>query len=72
MQVQAANSIAIVASSENQQACLVFLNPEPVRGACGYFDSSFELSHGLSVTEELDPTVQQLWARVLGGAVTRH
>jgi hypothetical protein len=62
---QANTSISSVASLE-------FLDPEPVRGGCGYFDSSFELNHGLRVTEELDPTLLQLWARVLGGAMTRH
>lgn len=51
---------------------LVFLSPDPVRGGCGYFDSSFELSHGLRVIEESDPTVLQLWVRVLDGALTVH
>ena len=53
-------------------ASLEFLDPAPVRGGCGYFDSSFELSQGLLVTEELDPTLLQLWARVLDGARTWH
>ncbi|MBT9493101.1 MAG: hypothetical protein IV107_12330 [Paucibacter sp.] len=71
MQVQVATLAAIspVAQSQSGLASLEFLSPEPVRGGCGYFDSSFELSQGLSVTEELDPTLLQLWARVLGGAV---
>lgn len=71
MQVQVATLAAIspVAQSQSGLVSLEFLSPEPVRGGCGYFDSSFELSQGLSVTEELDPTLLQLWARVLGGAV---
>jgi hypothetical protein len=68
MQVQVAALIAISPTAQIQSS-LEFLSPEPVRGGCGYFDSSFELSQGLSVTEELDPTLLQLWARVLGGAV---
>lgn len=71
MQVQVATLIAIspIAPIQSSQSSLAFLSPEPLRGGCGYFDSSFELSQGLSVTEELDPTLLQLWARVLGGAV---
>lgn len=74
MQVQVATLAAISPVAQSQSglaslASLEFLSPEPVRGGCGYFDSSFELSQGLSVTEELDPTLLQLWARVLGGAV---
>lgn len=71
MQAQVATLIAIsqVAPNPSGLSSLEFLNPEPVRGGCGYFDSSFDLSQGLSVTEELDPTQLQLWALVLDGAV---
>ncbi|WP_310390058.1 hypothetical protein [Roseateles sp.] len=84
MQVQAATLIATAliaplasigsdgSNGSEQASCLVFLGPEPVRGGCGYFDSSFELSHGLNVIEELDPVVLQLWARVLDGALAMH
>ena len=74
MQVQAVPHLANspVAPSQSSVSRLEFLNPEPLRGGCGYFDSSFELSHGLSVIEELDPTLLQLWVRVLGGSSTRH
>jgi hypothetical protein len=29
---------------------------------CGWFDSSFELSHGLEITEQDDGTLYQLWS----------
>lgn len=69
MQAQAAT---LASPGSEPVAMLVFLSPDPVRGGCGYFDSSFELSHGLRVIEESDPTVLQLWVRVLDGALTVH
>ncbi|MEJ6004675.1 hypothetical protein WG899_03875 [Paucibacter sp. AS339] len=43
---------------------------------CGWYDSSYDLNSGLQVTEELDPSLLQLWARVLDasqtGLLTRH
>jgi hypothetical protein len=78
MQVQAATLAAsalkapLVSSGSEQSSSLVFLSPEPVRVGCGYFESSYELSRGLKVTEESDPTLLQLWARVLDGALARH
>lgn len=70
--MQAQTATPASPSPEQAAAMLVFLSPEPVRSGCGYFDSSFELSHGLNVVEESDPTVVQLWARVLDGALSVH
>ncbi len=39
---------------------------------CGWFDSSYELSQGAEVTEELDASVLQLWVWATGPAATRH
>jgi hypothetical protein len=39
---------------------------------CGWFDSSYDLNTGLQVTEDQDPSLLQLWARVLNGPMTRH
>jgi hypothetical protein len=70
MQVQSQAQSQQANAAIHSAASLEFLDPAPVRGGCGYFDSSFELSQGLMVTEELDPSLLQLWARVLDGAVS--
>lgn len=44
----------------------------PAYCSCGWFDSSYELNTGLQVTEEQDPSLLQLWARVLNGTMARH
>ncbi len=74
MQVQAATLVAEIqqASSRFTPPSLEFLSPEPVRGGCGYFDSSFELNQGLLVTEESDPILLQLWTRTTHCASTVH
>jgi hypothetical protein len=74
MQAQAVSLVAraAVAPCQSAPSSLEFVSPEPVRGGCGYFDSSFELNHGLRVTEESDPILLQLWVRVLDSALSLH
>lgn len=55
----ASNTILIDASVGERERC------------CGWFDSSYELSQGAVVTEELDASVLQLWAWA-AGAATLH
>jgi len=42
-----------------------FAGIETGRTGCGWFDSSFELSHGLDVTEGLDLCEFELWSQAL-------
>ena len=41
------------------------LNSESAVHGCGWFDSSYELSQGLVVTEDSDTCLLQLWAQAL-------
>ncbi len=36
---------------------------KPEGAGCGWFESSYELNQGLEVTEGLDASLFQLWAR---------
>jgi hypothetical protein len=74
MQVQAPTLVAntLSESSRSQAASFEFLNPEPVRGGCGYFDSSFDLNQGLLVREESDPILLRLWTQVLQCSLAVH
>jgi len=38
---------------------------EEANRGCGWFDSSYELSQGLVVTEDTDTCLLQLWAQAL-------
>ena len=38
---------------------------ESASRGCGWFDSSYELSQGLVVTEDTDTCLLQLWAQAL-------
>lgn len=65
MQVQARKTTTATQAS---QALVATLLTEP--GArCGWFDSSFELSQGLVISEEADETVLALWCQQGGAAL---
>ena len=65
MQVQARQTTTATQAS---QALMAALLTEP--GArCGWFDSSFELSQGLVISEEADETVLALWCQQGGAAL---
>ncbi|MCU7374678.1 hypothetical protein PEC18_28500 [Paucibacter sp. O1-1] len=65
MQVQARQTTT---ATQAGQALMAALLKEP--GArCGWFDSSFELSQGLVISEEADETVLALWCQQGGAAL---
>lgn len=41
---------------------VIAILPSDERRGCGWFDSTYELSAGLCVTEDIDPTLFELWA----------
>lgn len=65
MQIQAtqqSTAVAVVAAD-----VVVIVAPEQTffeRQGCGWFDSSYELRRGLTVTEDIDLSVFQLWVAV--------
>ncbi len=60
LSAQTSNPIAIGSDAGEPERC------------CGWFDSSYELSQGAEVTEELDASVLQLWVWATGAAATLH
>ncbi len=40
--------------------------PAETARSCGWYDSSFELTQGLEISEGLDETVWALWAQAAG------
>jgi len=56
--------------SPSHKTAKTALGPQAATGdsaahACGWFDSSYELSQGLEVTEDNDTCLLQLWAMAL-------
>lgn len=63
---------ALLLPSATEEAQQSGLKELAVHCGCGWFDSSYELNTGLQVTEDQDPSLLQLWARVLSGTMARH
>ena len=75
MQVQIQTQVSVPAlSAKNSSpiAISIDLDSGEHKRCCGWFDSSYELSQGAEVTEELDASVLQLWIWAAGPAATRH
>ncbi|WP_428503437.1 hypothetical protein [Roseateles sp.] len=62
MRIQATPSTAAPRAHTQPQTAL---DAEEASSGCGWFDSSYELSQGLVVTEDTDTCLLQLWAQAL-------
>ena len=70
-QIQTQVSVPALSAQTSSKIAIDLDSGEPER-CCGWFDSSYELSQGAEVTEELDASVLQLWVWATGAAATRH
>jgi hypothetical protein len=64
MRIQATPSTA-APRAHTQPLPQTALDAEEASSGCGWFDSSYELSQGLVVTEDTDTCLLQLWAQAL-------
>ncbi len=73
MQAQIQTQVRVTAlSAQTSSPIVIDLDAGEHERCCGWFDSSYELSQGAVVTEELDASVLQLWVWASSPAVTRQ